>query len=634
MKTVNLKNLIYQNYLKTALTSIIFIEITLLFLYFNVTNNLVNKSSSFIIKDLRETVYSKIDDIKDDINRNLLDIEKIALLFQNEHQNFFKYYKNIKIDKKPKFKVAENGMYYKSVDNGGSFVIVSKDIKIDKTLQDELDKTELFDKSFKIAVDNNKMITSAYYNSKYNYSRYYPYLKDPYKTFPASFDIKKYNFFYKADLIHNPERKVVWTDIYLDPAGQGWMISSLVPIYYNNKLEGVTGFDITIEKIIESLLEIKIPYNADSFLLDNQGDIIATTDGIKAILGIDFNRYKYKKDEKVNGTILKEKINILNHKNKQLVSILKDILKNKKYKNELEIDGKKYLLFTEYIEKTSWHIVSLIKQENILKEVNELEDYYIDLGILIISLIILFYTLFFIYLYKKSNNFVKRINDPLLKIISLTKNLAKQKHIKSLSPTGVEELDILNKNFNNMIEELENRTEKLIEAEANKAMHEHLSNTDVLTGAYNRRFLNDFSKNYFEIVKREKSTLSLLMIDIDDFKHINDQYGHNTGDKILQTLVNEIKELLRENDIIVRFGGDEFLVLLPDVNLENSKIVGNKILKKINKLQNDIENIIVKFTISIGCTEYLKNDDKIEDMVIRADKSLYYSKEKGKNTIS
>jgi hypothetical protein len=109
MKNINLKKLIYQNYLKTALTSILFIEITLLILYFYVTYSLVNKSSEFILKDIRETVYSKVDDIKNNINRNLFEIEKTAYLFQNEHQNFFKYYQNIDIDKVPILKKAQNG---------------------------------------------------------------------------------------------------------------------------------------------------------------------------------------------------------------------------------------------------------------------------------------------------------------------------------------------------------------------------------------------------------------------------------------------------------------------------------------------------------------------------------------------
>ncbi len=634
MKSINLKKLIYQNYLKTALTSIIFIEITLLILYFYVTYGLVNKSSEFILKDIRETVYSKVDDIKSNINRNLFEIERIAYLFQNEHQNFFKYYKNIELDKVPVFKKAPNGMYYKAINNGGSSLVISNHIKIDKNLENELIKTELFDDNFKLIVDNNQMISSAYFNSRHNYSRYYPFIKDIYNVFPSSYDIKKYNFYYKADLSHNPDKKVVWTDIYLDPAGQGWMISSIVPIYKNNLLEGVTGFDITIEKIVEALFKTKIPYSGSSFLINNNGEIIATTNKIDKIIGTNNNQYKYKKNEKINGTILKEKINILKHKNKELVSILKKLLSKQNYKHELMIDGKRYFIFTKYIEKTSWYIITLIKEDDVLKEVNELKRYYIGLGIFIISLIIIFYTIFFIYLYKKAQNFVKEINKPLLKIITLTKNIGKKKKLEELTSTGVTELDLLNENFNNMVKELEERTKKLIEVESKRELQEHLANIDALTGAYNRRFLTNFTESYLKIVKRERSIFSLMIIDIDDFKVVNDSYGHNTGDEILILLVEHMKNLLRENDIIVRFGGDEFIVLLPDTNQENTMNVAKKILEKTSEIRYPFEDKFVSITISIGTAEYNKNDENIETILRRADDSLYNSKHKGKNTVS
>jgi diguanylate cyclase (GGDEF)-like protein len=478
------------------------------------------------------------------------------------------------------------------------------------------------------------MIISAYFNSRHNYSRYYPFIKDIYNVFPPSYDIKKYNFFYKADLSHNPEKKVVWTDIYLDPAGQGWMISSIVPIYKDSILEGVTGFDVTIEKIIESLFEIKIPYNGSSFLINNNGEIIATTNKIDKILSTNNNQYKYKKNEKINGTILKEKVNILKHKNKELVSIVKNMLSKENYKHELIIDGKRYFIFTKYIEKTSWYIISLIKEEDVLKEVNELEDYYIGLGIFIISLIIIFYTIFFIYLYKKAQNFVRKINKPLLKIISLTKNVGKKKKLEKLASTGVTELDLLNENFNNMVKKLEERTKKLIEVEAKRELQEHLANIDALTGAYNRRFLSNFTESYLKIVKREKSIFSLMIVDIDDFKFVNDTYGHNVGDEILILLVDQMKDLLRENDIIVRFGGDEFIVLLPDTNQENTINVANKLLEKINEIRCPFKDEFIGVTVSIGTAEYNKNDENIESIIRRADESLYTSKHKGKNTVS
>jgi diguanylate cyclase (GGDEF)-like protein len=237
-------------------------------------------------------------------------------------------------------------------------------------------------------------------------------------------------------------------------------------------------------------------------------------------------------------------------------------------------------------------------------------------------------------LYKKAQNFVRKINKPLLKIISLTKNVGKKKKLEKLASTGVTEIDLLNENFNNMVKKLDERTKKLIEVEAKRELQEHLANIDALTGAYNRRFLSNFTESYLKIVKREKSIFSLMIVDIDDFKFVNDTYGHNVGDEILILLVDQMKDLLRENDIIVRFGGDEFIVLLPDTNQENTINVANKLLEKINEIRCPFKDEFVSITVSIGTAEYNKNDENIESIIRRADESLYTSKHKGKNTVS
>merc|ERR1711879_470727 len=98
-------------------------------------------------------------------------------------------------------------------------------------------------------------------NSHDDFCRYYPFLENSYNTFPSDIKMKNYNFYYEADLKHNPEKKAVWTDVYVDPAGKGWMISSIIPIYNEDFLEGVTGIDITLNSIIKKLLSLELPFN-------------------------------------------------------------------------------------------------------------------------------------------------------------------------------------------------------------------------------------------------------------------------------------------------------------------------------------------------------------------------------------
>ncbi len=633
MNKIILEKLIYKNYLKTALTSILFIEIVLIIIYFVANQNIVNTSINFILDDIKKSIYTNVDNITSLTEHRFEDIENLGRILQNEHQNFFKYNFKIKNPKNLVFKYAKNGMYYKLNDNGGSSVVVSKNTKITEEVESRLINSELFDDTFKSIVNNDEIIISAYFNSYDNTVRYYPFIKDIYNTFPSDIKMEDYDFYTKANLKNNPKKEVLWTDIYLDPAGQGWMLSVITPIYNNNFLEGVTGIDLTVDSIIDNFLNFKLPYNGSSFLIDKNGKIIAMSKEIENILNIKNNvKSKYPKNQKIEKTIYnnKEK-SLLEYPNENFVNKLKNIVKDLDYSHEVIINDKKHLLFSEKIEKTSWYLISLIDENQVLSKVRNFEDYNKKLGYIIILLIVMFYIGFFLYLYLKAKSFVVTINTPILKIIEMTKSLGSNKNYEKLESCGIVELDTLSDNFNNLANELEERTNKLIESETRRISNEKLANTDALTNVFNRRYLEDFFASYIKILKREKKEFALLIVDIDDFKKINDSFGHDVGDFILKRLVNIIKDIIRENDIVVRLGGDEFVILLPNSNIQNARIIGSKIIDIINTT-NKLEKEF-KFSISIGVSEYLKSDFNIETILKRADKSLYKAKDSGKNCI-
>lgn len=252
------------------------------------------------------------------------------------------------------------------------------------------------------------------------------------------------------------------------------------------------------------------------------------------------------------------------------------------------------------------------------------------MGYIIVSLIFIFYAIFFFFLHYKAKKFVEQINNPLLEIIKVTKNIGKTKKIKTLKQCGIFEIDKLSSNFNHLINELDNRTTNLIEEEAKRVYQEKLANTDSLTGAYNRRYLNEFANDYLKIVKREKIDFSLLIVDLDDFKNINDTYGHEIGDEVLIQFVKIARETIRENDLIIRFGGDEFILLLPNTSINNAKFLASKIINRISEY-NMINEI--KFFVSVGVSDYQEKDLNIDDIIIRADNSLYEAKRAGKNRV-
>lgn len=159
--------------------------------------------------------------------------------------------------------------------------------------------------------------------------------------------------------------------------------------------------------------------------------------------------------------------------------------------------------------------------------------------------------------------------------------------------------------------------------------------TDYLTGAYNRRHFVETSKSEFNKAKRYNLDFSILILDIDWFKSINDSYGHLEGDKLLIGISKICATIKRKEDIFCRIGGEEFAFILPHTNITETFEFAKR-LKKFNK-NNQVDGLWIDdkvITFSIGISSLQSNDTEYEDIFARADKALYESKEKGRNCIS
>lgn len=159
--------------------------------------------------------------------------------------------------------------------------------------------------------------------------------------------------------------------------------------------------------------------------------------------------------------------------------------------------------------------------------------------------------------------------------------------------------------------------------------YKEMASKDQLTNLYNRhKFLKLFQSSHRTMVEREND-MSLIMVDIDHFKKINDTYGHNTGDLVIVKIAKLLVEKLRDIDIVCRWGGEEFVILLPAVNIDNAVLVAEKLRSSIEELE--IENV-GKITASFGVS-CIHLDDDVKSVVNRADIALYSAKAAGRNRV-
>lgn len=153
-----------------------------------------------------------------------------------------------------------------------------------------------------------------------------------------------------------------------------------------------------------------------------------------------------------------------------------------------------------------------------------------------------------------------------------------------------------------------------------------LSNTDKLTGLYNRRYFSQKMSEFIRAFEMEHVQFSLLIIDIDHFKNVNDTYGHQVGDIVLEQLAQLLKEVVGEQGVVCRFGGEEFTIIL----IGHSQQVADDINKRAAAKEWPH---IHKLTVSVGMANFTEHDDE-QSLIQRADEALYYSKEHGRNRVT
>lgn len=158
-------------------------------------------------------------------------------------------------------------------------------------------------------------------------------------------------------------------------------------------------------------------------------------------------------------------------------------------------------------------------------------------------------------------------------------------------------------------------------------------NRDGLTGIYNRRFIEEVIIKEYQRVQRYGGALSLAFIDLDRFKEINDTYGHLAGDTVLRTASKHLNESLRQTDSLGRYGGEEFVAVLPATAIEGAHIVAERLCQRLAETPVRHEGIDVPVTASIGIAEWQPTMARYEDLIKAADQALYQAKADGRNCV-
>jgi len=161
-----------------------------------------------------------------------------------------------------------------------------------------------------------------------------------------------------------------------------------------------------------------------------------------------------------------------------------------------------------------------------------------------------------------------------------------------------------------------------------------MATIDPLTGAYNRRTFHDIAERELARARRTGQPLSIIVVDIDHFRPVNESHGNRTGDEVLRKVAELIRSALRKEDMLVRYGGEEFLVMLPEVPGPGAVVVAGRIRKAIEAETITVEGATLRLTVSVGVSARLdEGPESIENLLARADEALALAKQRGRNRV-
>jgi len=209
--------------------------------------------------------------------------------------------------------------------------------------------------------------------------------------------------------------------------------------------------------------------------------------------------------------------------------------------------------------------------------------------------------------------------------------IAHRKDISHILDRKISLLTTISDYFNSLETSLKNH--KIVDIDVYEKIKKE-STHDSLTGLFNKSYLLEALTQHISLAKRHNTDLSVLFLDIDNFKEINDTFGHHTGDIVLKNVAHTISRGMRASDIIARFGGDEFVILMPNTYKTNALLLSERLRKAVKQKTITIKGITRKITVSGGVASFPIDARKAENLLNLADSALYRAKGAGKNYIS
>lgn len=406
---VSLHAWIWLAYVRAALIPLLVVELVLLAAYWY-SHDWSRRENTQTVRALAQDELSRmVQNQAESINQQLAAVSQLTEMLRLETQEALANPATTILENPNRYRISPEGTLHTFQEDGRAAVFYSGHNKIGPQHRDKLARSAKIDPSLKRILQTNALVVQAYLNTHDSMNRIWPYM-DVMSQYAPIMDMPSFNFYYEADAQHNPNRKTLWTDAHLDPAGHGWMISSISPVYRGDFLEGVVGLDITLGTVVKQILTLPIPWQGFAVLVSKKGVLLALPEKGEAVLGL-----RELKDFHYTEAITKEhfkpdEFNVF--KRSDMQQLASTLIQQEQGVATLNF-GSPYLVAWKSLPNIGWRLLIFAPQEEIFKPAEALAARLSRLGWLLIGGLVAFYSVFFAFLYWRSRLMAIEIAHPL-----------------------------------------------------------------------------------------------------------------------------------------------------------------------------------------------------------------------------
>ena len=336
--------------------------------------------------------------------------------------------------------LTASGSRYSPEDHGGAASFYSAITPAEQHDLQKVARLHRLDPLLKDLHAGNPLIASVYFNSWDSYNHIYPWF-DTAQQYPPDVDIPTYNFYYLANAWQNPSRKIVWTDVYLDPAGQGWMMSAIAPVYRGDFLEGVSGVDVTVNGLIGQIGALRVPWGGYALLVSRDLSIMALPEAGEREFGLDeLTEHSY--DEAVRREVFKPEDFRLDRR-EHTRELARAVATQEDGVMRLTLDGEPRLVAWTTVPQTGWHLLAVVDEAKVFSQTNALASRFQQIGYLLIGGLLLFYLLFFAFIWLRARRLSQALLTPIAGISRMMAAIGSGQWRPQPAASDIRELDEL-----------------------------------------------------------------------------------------------------------------------------------------------------------------------------------------------